>query len=59
MPIGPRRALDDRCACGHLRGERLMPEKGDTQYCLIQDCHCPKFELAAPAANKARAATKN
>ena len=58
MPISPPPALDDRCTCGHLRGEHLTPQKGDTRYCLIQGCHCPKFELAPPEGNKARAATK-
>lgn len=31
-------------SCGHLRGEHLVTAQGATSYCLIQDCHCTKFQ---------------
>lgn len=49
MPhINVRSDMDDRCTCGHVRGEHLTPVGGwHTAYCLITDCHCAKFEPAA------------
>jgi hypothetical protein len=47
MPhITTRSDLDDRCRCGHVRGEHLRPSGGGwhTAYCLIFGCHCGQFQ---------------
>jgi hypothetical protein len=58
MPIRLPRALDDRCACGHLRGEHFTREGAETERCLLQDCHCLRFERARRARQKNRADTQ-
>jgi hypothetical protein len=60
MPITLPRALNDRCTCGHLRGEHLTREGGDTTaYCLMQGCQCPQFERARRKQEKAGATTQD
>jgi hypothetical protein len=49
MPITLPRALNDRCTCGHLRGEHFTREGEETERCLLQECICAKFELARRA----------
>jgi hypothetical protein len=46
MPhINAHSDVDDRCTCGHVRGEHLKPGGGwHTAYCLIVGCHCGWFQ---------------
>lgn len=43
--INTRSDLDDRCNCGHVRGEHLTSSGGwHAAYCLITGCHCAQFQ---------------
>lgn len=47
MPVPPNYEREqDRCVCGHVRGEHFTPAGSDTQECLL--CDCPRFRSIQP-----------
>lgn len=57
--IHTRSDFDDRCKCGHTRGEHLISSRGSHERCLIVGCHCAGFEREEPEEKRAKAATQD
>ena len=60
-PVALPPDVDDRCTCGHIKGEHLgATAEASTGQCLIFGCHCRKFKQASndEQAGPPRSATK-